>query len=342
MVCRPGIRVSFFLLLFKILVIIQNCGGANETLTQSQPLLVGQSLISPGEIFELGFFVPGNSSKRYVGIWHKIIPANRIVWVANRENALSANDSASRLIIGRDGNLKLMNGQQKIFWSTNVTVPSNSTMALVNDKGELILKDNFSGLVLWESFNSPADTFLPNMMLGYNFRTGEKRFLRSWKTDTDPAPGEFVVGLSEESPPQTFTWNGSKPYWRGGPWDGWKFIGIQDQDAGYQSGMNLAEDNHQGTVYLTYNLFNNSYFSMAVIEPSGLLKIWQWYEQLNLWKITWQGPENPCGVYGTCGPFGVCSMGTSPICQCLKGFLPKSDDEWDRGNWTSGWLEELS
>lgn len=336
MVCRPGIRVSFFLLLFKILVIVQNCGGANETLTQSQPLLVGQSLISPGEIFELGFFVPGNSSKRYVGIWHKIIPANRIVWVANRENALSANDSASRLIIGRDGNLKLMNGKQKIFWSTNVTVPSNSTVALVNDKGELILKDNFSGLVLWESFNSPADTFLPNMMLGYNFRTGEKRFLRSWKTDTDPAPGEFVVGLFEESPPQIFTWNGSKPYWRGGPWDGWKFIGIQDQDAGYQSGMNLAEDNQQGTVYLTYNLFNNSYISMAVIEPSGLLKIWQWYEQLNRWKITWQGPENPCGVYGTCGPFGVCSMGTSPICQRLKGFLPKSDDEWDRGNWTSG------
>lgn len=332
-----GLGFGFCLLLFfNNLTIVPKCLGANDTLTQFQQLLVGQTLVSPGGIFELGFFVPGNSSTQYVGIWLKIIPTRRIVWVANRENALSANDLSSKLIISSDGNLKLLDGQQRTVWSTAVTVTSNSTIAMLSDKGDFTLKDNVSGVSLWQSFDFPADTLLANMMLGYNFKTGKKNFLTSWKSDSDPAPGNFVVGLSEETPPQGFTWNGSKPYWRGGPWNGWKFVGIPDQEAGYQNGMMLVQDNQQGTVYLTYNLLNNSFLATTAIESSGLLKILRWEEQLNKWNTNWEAPENPCDVYGACGPFGVCSMGTSPICQCLKGYHPKLDEEWGKGNWTSG------
>ncbi|XP_059282016.1 G-type lectin S-receptor-like serine/threonine-protein kinase SD1-29 isoform X2 [Lycium ferocissimum] len=48
------------------------------------------------------------------------------------------------------------------------------------------------------------------------------------------------------------------------------------------------------------------------------------------------GTDNPCDVYGTCGPYGVCDKNKSPVCDCLRGFVPKSTDEWIRGNWTGG------
>ncbi|CAL5411048.1 unnamed protein product [Camellia sinensis] len=45
--------------------------------------------------------------------------------------------------------------------------------------------------------------------------------------------------------------------------------------------------------------------------------------------------QTVCDIYGTCGPFGVCNRNKSPICKCLKGFVPKSNEEWAKGNWTS-------
>ncbi|OIT07711.1 g-type lectin s-receptor-like serinethreonine-protein kinase sd1-29 [Nicotiana attenuata] len=62
----------------------------------------------------------------------------------------------------------------------------------------------------------------------------------------------------------------------------------------------------------------------------------QWEDGLNAWKVRWKAPDNPCDVYGTCGPYGVCDKNKSPICDCLRGFEPKSTEEWSRGNWTGG------
>ncbi|KAL7239755.1 hypothetical protein ACSBR2_005600 [Camellia fascicularis] len=155
-----------------------------DTLTQSQQISVGQTLISSGQTFELGFFIPSNSSKQYVGIWHKNIPIHdrKVEWVANRENPLKvkANDFASSsLTIGKDGNLRLLDGMNNTVWLANVSVHSNNSIAVLSIRGNLTLKDSVSGSTLWESFNYPCDTFLPGMMLGMKTKTGEKRFLSS-------------------------------------------------------------------------------------------------------------------------------------------------------------------
>ncbi|KAL3519606.1 hypothetical protein ACH5RR_017755 [Cinchona calisaya] len=170
-------------------------------------------------------------------MWYKIVPErSSIVWVANKGNALSASDLDSGLMISSDGNLKLIDGKQNTVWSTNASVQSNSTIAVLTDKGDFKLKDNVSG--------------------------------------NDPAPGKFVAGLSDEKPPQAFIWNGTKPYWRGGPWDGWKFIGIEDAEKGYANGINLTPDNQMETVSLSFNTLNNSYVTIFTIKPSGVLEIY--------------------------------------------------------------------
>ncbi|GKD53433.1 hypothetical protein Tco_1286820 [Tanacetum coccineum] len=65
---------------------------------------------------------------------------------------------------------------------------------------------------------------LDGMKLETNGKTEGKHLMTSWKSENDPTPGNFVVGLSAERPPQIFTWNGSNSHRRGGPWDGGKFV----------------------------------------------------------------------------------------------------------------------
>ncbi|XP_048446969.1 G-type lectin S-receptor-like serine/threonine-protein kinase At1g61500 isoform X2 [Pyrus x bretschneideri] len=61
------------------------------------------------------------------------------------------------------------------------------------------------------------------------------------------------------------------------------------------------------------------------------------------WNTFWEAPaaKNPCDNYGACGPFGICKASGSPICKCLKGFVPKSREEWSRGNRGGGCVRQI-
>ncbi|KAI6683932.1 hypothetical protein NL676_029845 [Syzygium grande] len=311
--------------------------GTIYSITASRPMVQNQTLVSSSQIFELGFFKPKGSAKQYVGIWYKSMTPSKVVWVANRGKPLGHTDQSASLIIGEDGNLKLLDGQQNTVWSTNVTVKSNYSAAVLSDFGNLVLQDR-NATIMWESFDEPTDTLLPNMKIGVNVKTGTKRNLISWKGEDDPSFGSFVLGLTPETPPQLFTWNGSSPYWRSGQWDKTKFIGIPQMDNTY---FNVQQDKVQGTSYYSLNNHNNLIFGYTFISSEGCLKavLWskgQWFTYFNSTK-----PTNPCEIYGICGPFGVCKSSSSPICRCLKGFKPRSDEEWNKGNWTRGCLREM-
>ena len=97
-----------------------------DTITPDQPLKDGQLLLSNQKTFALGFFNPGNSSYRYVGIWYKQITEQTVVWVANINNPL--NDTSGVLSINGKGNLELHTQNQTIpLWSTNVSFSVSST-----------------------------------------------------------------------------------------------------------------------------------------------------------------------------------------------------------------------
>ncbi|XP_048131402.1 G-type lectin S-receptor-like serine/threonine-protein kinase At1g61370 [Rhodamnia argentea] len=318
--------------------------GAVYNITTSEPLFPNQTLVSSGQIFELGFFRPNGSENQYVGIWYKTLAPSKIVWVANRELPLVYTDRSAKLTIGSDGNLKLMDGQLSVVWSTNVSGQFNSTSATLLDTGNLVLHGaNYREL--WGSFEDPTDTLLPSK-IGVNARTGEKHNLISWTSDSDPSPGSFSTGMTSETPPQAFTWNGSTPYWRGGQWDKWKFIGIQNMGQSYWSAINVQRDPQQETTYLsidTYSYTKNGstpLFLYLFVSPGGSIKLMYWGEEAKAWLTYWAGPNNTCEIYGTCGPFGVCNPMNLPICRCLDGFVPKSNKEWNGGNWTGGCVRE--
>ncbi|XP_039169817.1 G-type lectin S-receptor-like serine/threonine-protein kinase At1g61370 [Eucalyptus grandis] len=156
--------------------------------------------------------------------------------------------------------------------------------------------------------------------------------------------------MTSERPPQLFTWNGLSPYWRSGQWDNTRFIGIPAMDSTYFDVRIPTMDNTyfdarqnivRGPSYYTSNNHNNSFFGYTFISSEGTLKgvLWANSGWLTYWKAP--APTNPCEIYGKCGPFGVCNNISSPICRCLEGFKPISDEEWNRGNWTRGCLREL-
>ncbi|KAL3740271.1 hypothetical protein ACJRO7_021535 [Eucalyptus globulus] len=326
------------LVIFRLLQASHRASGVAYNITPSEPLFPNQTLVSSGNIFELGFFTLSGSENRYIGIWYKNLTPSKIVWVANRERPLVYTDQSAKLTIGSDGNLKLMDGQEYIVWSTNVSSRSNHILAVLLDSGNFVLQDGNYGEI-WGSFEDPTDTLLPTMKVGVNVRTGVKKCLISWRSDSDPFPGSFSAGITSGMPPQGFTWNGSAPYWRGGQWEKSKFIGIPNMDQSYKSGFSVQQDPQQGTTY--YSIDRYDIFLYMFISPGGSLRIMYWDDGAKAWLMDWAAPNNTCEIYGTCGPFGVCNSLNSPICRCIDGFVPKSNKEWNSGNWTRGCVREM-
>ncbi|KAG6398822.1 hypothetical protein SASPL_140293 [Salvia splendens] len=62
---------------------------AMDTIAATDVIRDGDTLVSSGGSFEMGFFSPGSSKNRYVGIWYKKVSIQTAVWVANRGTPLT-------------------------------------------------------------------------------------------------------------------------------------------------------------------------------------------------------------------------------------------------------------
>ncbi|KAF8114153.1 hypothetical protein N665_0040s0009 [Sinapis alba] len=229
-------------------------------ITPTSPLLIGQTLSSSDDVYQLFFFSPNNSHNKYVGIWFKGIIPRVVVWVANREKPVT--DSMA-----------------------NLTITSNGKLS---DSGSLIVLYKVPGRTLWQSFYHLGDTLLHSSYLTYNLVTGEKRVLTSWKSYTDPSPGDFVGEITPQVPSQGFIMRGSRPYWRSGPWAKTRFTGVPLMDESYTSTLSLHQD---------------------IFRHNGMN-----------WELYYEAPlANSCDLYGVCGPFGLCVSSVPPKCKCFKG-----------------------
>ncbi|KAF9587705.1 hypothetical protein IFM89_004682 [Coptis chinensis] len=335
--------LSFFLLI--ILFFIHNFCFAIDTISSAEVIRDSDSdtITSLNETFKLGFFSPGNSSNRYVGIWFSTLPGDiAIVWVANRDNPLA--DSSGVLRISSDGNLVVLDGRQKVVWTTNVSVGTNSSRAELMESGNLVLREVDSrgsnvgntGRILWQSFEHPTHTLLQDMKFGANVRTGEKEIITSWKTDSDPSEGRFHMELEPLNIPQFVLWSGSQRHWRSGPWGGNTFLGVEGMSNLFLNGFSVNRADQEGYVFALLSYVKKPLFVRYVLNSIGRIAETRFDEGENRWVEDWSAPLTQCDFYGKCGSFGFCNLLSSPICSCLKGYEPKSIEEWNNGNWSSG------
>ncbi|XP_021902115.1 G-type lectin S-receptor-like serine/threonine-protein kinase At1g11330 isoform X1 [Carica papaya] len=239
--------------------------------------------------------------------------------------------------ISDDGNLVILTGKNEILWSSNISNPVKNSCAQLLDTGNLVLKDDSSGVTLWESFQHPSNTVTSKMRLSTNPRTGKTVKISSWKSP-DPSDGMFSAGIDVVSAPEFFIWNGSRPFWRSGPWNGLIFTEVTDISSSYGNGFKLVDE--EGTFYLSYTFSNTSLVTKFVLSSEGNLVQTFWEERKNNWEHVWMVPSTECELYGKCGEFGYCDK--ERICSCLKGFEPKNPEEWKRGNWTGGCVRKKS
>ncbi|CAL5411034.1 unnamed protein product [Camellia sinensis] len=300
----------------------------NETLADN-----GKLLVSSGEAFELGFFNPPYSNKRYIAIWFKNVPIQSPIWVANKNNPIS--DSSGLLTITTTGNIIITNQTTTVWSSSNSSPPTppNNPILQLLDSGNLVVK-NGRGDYLWQSFDYPCDTLVPGMKLGRNLRTNQEWFLTSWKTLQDPSSGDYTYKLDRRGLPQIVLYQGSTVNYRGGSWDGVGFGG--DPPLPTKAVVDNIFIINSIDVYYTFKNRDDTAISRFVVNQTGSLQLLTWNERLGEWFNLMTMQRDACDVYATCGPYGICRFDVLAACYCPNGFIPRLQQEWDRGDWSGG------
>ncbi|KAF3455473.1 hypothetical protein FNV43_RR00102 [Rhamnella rubrinervis] len=189
----------------------------------------------------------------------------------------------------------------KQFRSTNSSALSTNgySVAQLLDSGNLVLFQNESKKPLWQSFDYPTDTMLPNMKIGLDRKTGINKFLTSWKSEVDPSEGNYTYRIDPAGYPQLMLYKGQVPWWRTGHWNGIRF---------------------------------------NVVDESGLVQRFILLDQERRWTQFSSSPAETCDQYGYYGAFGLCDSNntTEFECTCLPGFEPKSYSEWKFRDATHG------
>lgn len=326
MKCLPVF--NFFYLLSFISVIEFSFGG--DTITIGQSISDGETLVSSSLRFELGFFSPGNSNNRYLGIWYKSSPRT-VVWVANRYKPIT--DKNGVLTLSNNGSILLLNQERSTIWSSNSSRVLETAVVRLLDSGNLVLRDNVSRSsdeYMWQSFDYPSDTLLPGMKLGWNLRTRFERYLTAWRNADDPTPGEFSFRFDISTMAELVTVTGSKIEVRSGPWNGQQFVGIpmffpRLKNKVYIPMLVRTEDE----AYYTYKPINDKVIPRLYLDQSGKLQRFVWNQTSSEWRMSYSWPFDACDNYAQCGANSNCRISKTPICECLAGFISKPQDDWD-------------
>lgn len=328
------IRHAIFLLLLLL------C-AADDRLVPGKPLYPGATIISDGGSFALGFISPSNSTpaKLYLGIWYNNIPQRTVVWVANRETpAINGTSASPQLSLTNSSNLILSDADGHALWRTNITISSASTSlaAVLLDTGNLVIR-SWNGTTVWQSFDHPADSYLPGMKIRswYKTRTGVR--LVSWKGPDDPLPGSFTFGTDPATFLQSFIWNGTLPVARTLPWTGYMVDGQFPANASFIYYTTVVNNDQE--IYMTYSLSDGAAPTRFVLTYSGKYQLQSW--RPSGWASFFRWPAYKCNLYGYCGSYGYCDNTVDVLtCKCLDGFEPTSLEDWNIGRFSQGCRRE--
>ncbi|XP_019169079.1 PREDICTED: receptor-like serine/threonine-protein kinase SD1-8 [Ipomoea nil] len=330
------IKLHGYLFWYLLLIPTLTIAIPVDTITPTQPLTENQTLVSAGDLFELGFFRPDNSGKLYVGIWYKRISVKTIVWVANRDKPVR--NSSGILEIGEDGNIQLVDTTGNPMWSSSNQSTARNTVAQLLDSGNFVLRqenDENPGNYLWQSFDYPTDTLLPGMKLGWDAKTGRNRYVSSWKSSTDPSEGDYTFKLDiNGSSPEAYLRNRDKIIHRSGAWNGVRFSGAPG--IGTEGFIASSFVKTKQEIYYTFEIQNRTLYSRLLVNHTGYLERSTWIEANRIWNVFWFGPRDQCDYYKECGTFAICDTNDSPVCECLVGFKPRNQQAWDLRDGSEG------
>ncbi|CAH2047914.1 unnamed protein product, partial [Thlaspi arvense] len=252
-------------------------------------------------------------------------------------------DKNGAMKIADDGNLVVVNGQNETVWSTNVPLKLNNSVALLLKTGDLVLSSNSNRSNLyWESFNNPTDTYLPDMRVRVNPSSGENRAFIPWKSENDPSPGRYSLGIDSIGTLEIVIWEGDMKKWRSGPWNSVIFTGIPVMYLARNTihAFKLSSPpERDGSVYLTYAPLNSSDLLRFQIRFDGVLEQFRWNKSAKNWTSLLLKPSMECERYNRCGNNSLCGdsrYGNFGKCSCIDEFEQLNRNQWDGGDFSGG------
>ncbi|KAL4578446.1 hypothetical protein LXL04_014569 [Taraxacum kok-saghyz] len=294
-------------------------------------LSVADFLISPNAIYTAGFYSVGENAYCF-SIWFTKPLADgslTILWMANRD--LPVNGRFSKLSLLKTGNLVLKDAYQRLpIWTTNTRDSKASAYLKLNNSGNLCLR-NKDGEILWQSFDTPTDTLLPNQPLTKDAPLVSSRSVSNYSSgfyklffDNDNVvrlvySDSKLTGIFWPNPELRAWESGRNTY-------GSRRIGIMDSSGRFISTDDLvfntsdAGDGIQPLRRLT-------------MDVDGNFRAYSLDETRGIWRVTWQALSETCKIHGSCGENSTCS--NDPVygrkCTCLPNHTMINRTDWSYG-----------
>lgn len=226
-------------------------------------------------------------------------------------------------MLDTNGGMVVKDYQGQTVWENNVT-SSNAERAQLLDTGNLIVKGQ-GDIILWQSFNSPTDTLLPNQNFTaatklvsssrllvhgqYSFHFDDQYLLTLFDDEKDisfiywPNPDQNIWAKERNSFNTTTT----------GVLDSW----------GHFSGS----DN------LTFKAadWGLKVMRRITLDSDGNLRLYSLNEQNGGWSVMWAASQGSCFTRGLCGINGICVYTPMPACACAPGYEIIDPSDWRKG-----------
>ncbi|KAI6688056.1 hypothetical protein NL676_024884 [Syzygium grande] len=335
MAAPSSLLLPFPLFLFLFLQSCQLSTLALPSLAKRASLSVENPddvLVSSSGAFSAGFFPVGDNAYGFA-VWFSDPPCSGAkctpVWMANRQDAVNGRRSTFSLL--DSGNLVLTDAGEAggEVWSSGTSSPSAAELRL-NDTGNLVLTDD-SGVVLWQSFDSPTDTLLPQQPLTRN------TFLISARSRYNCSTGFYKLYFDND--------NVLRLVFDGPSISGvyWPFPWVQSSLLGrflYNSSR-IAVLDPLGHFQSSdrYSLYTTDYGVAAMqrrmtLDFDGNLRVYSREPGSTVWAVTGEAISGiPCFIHGVCGNNSLCSYNPANgrSCSCVPGYVPKVPGDWSAG-----------
>ncbi|XP_022844040.1 putative receptor protein kinase ZmPK1 [Olea europaea var. sylvestris] len=323
-------EVKIFILFLGFFISFSSSSNTNilnqgSSLSSPQDVLVS----STSGIFTAGFYPIGINAYVFA-IWYSMPFSNEkhtLVWIANRDQPV--NGKYTKFSLLKSGNLVLTDGGQFTVWTSNTNSRSPLHLQL-HDSGNLILTATLRQKTLWQSFDSPTNTLLPQQLLTENGN------LLSYRSQTNYSSGFYKLffdndnvlrlvyrGLEISSvfwpPPFLLSWEVGRSTYNTTK------VATLDRLGNFTSSDNFN--------FLTAD-YGMGPQRRLTLDPDGNLRVYSLNQKHGNWDVTWQADVQPCRVHGVCGANSLCTYVhnlSGRRCACLPGHKMKNDTDWSYG-----------
>ncbi|KHN04471.1 Putative receptor protein kinase ZmPK1 [Glycine soja] len=146
-------------------------------------------------MFSAGFYAVGQNAYSFAVWFSEPYGQTRnatVVWMANRDQPVNGKDSKISLL--RNGNLALNDVDESLVWYTNTASLSSSVRLFFDNTGNLLLHETqATGVVLWQSFDFPTDTLLPQQVFTRHSK------LVSSRSETNMSSGFYALFFDNDN-----------------------------------------------------------------------------------------------------------------------------------------------